>query len=378
MFRPWALPLASAPRKKNTCSISVLQTGTERLIWGQGQPSSLRAVTTTIRGVKLTLAAAICWENYMPLLRHSLYSQNVNLYLAPTADARDTWLSLMRTVACEGRCFVLSANQCVREKDLPEWIHGKTVEEHPAADEDSKERYYRRRSVATESGHEIALPTDENDFLEEAIIGDEEYMNGRLYRRKSSVVTEHGHEIVLPALGEKQALRRAASNGDDTINNTRRARKESFVTEDGHEIALPSDGSKSYAARAMGGGDESMNGIGHGRKQSFVTEDGHEIICPSIGKGKAGKAAKGYGLEKAKSTESEAGLAGPSEFACRGGSCIIAPTGEVLAGPLWEKQNELLMVDVDFDDCLRGRLDLDVAGSYSRCVSHVFRAQSAR
>jgi predicted amidohydrolase len=55
-----------------------------------------------------------------------------------------------------------------------------------------------------------------------------------------------------------------------------------------------------------------------------------------------------------------------SEWASRGGSCIISPLGEVLAGPVWEDEDELVTVTVDLEDCLRGRLDLDVAGSYSR------------
>lgn len=41
--------------------------------------------------------------------------------------------------------------------------------------------------------------------------------------------------------------------------------------------------------------------------------------------------------------------------------------GQVLRGPLWGKDDDsLLSVEVDFDDCDRGRLDFDAAGSYSR------------
>ena len=56
----------------------------------------------------------------MPLLRMAMYSKGIQIYCAPTADSRDTWLSSMQHVALEGRCFVLSACQFVRRQDFPD------------------------------------------------------------------------------------------------------------------------------------------------------------------------------------------------------------------------------------------------------------------
>lgn len=85
----------------------LMPTGTERLIWGQGDGSTMPVVNT-----RAGLAgAAICWENYMPLMRTALYAKGVDIWCAPTVDARDVWQSTMRHIAVEGRCFVVSACQ---------------------------------------------------------------------------------------------------------------------------------------------------------------------------------------------------------------------------------------------------------------------------
>lgn len=94
----------------------VMPTASERLVWGFGDGTDVAVVDTPVGRV----GGAICWENYMPLLRHRLYAQGVELYLAPTADARERWVASMRHIALEGRCFVLSANQCTRRRDYPD------------------------------------------------------------------------------------------------------------------------------------------------------------------------------------------------------------------------------------------------------------------
>ncbi|MEL7369567.1 MAG: carbon-nitrogen hydrolase family protein [Myxococcota bacterium] len=94
----------------------LMPTGTERLIWGQGDGSTIAPVDMSCGRV----GAAICWENYMPMFRMSMYADGVQLYCAPTVDDRDSWIPTMRHIATEGRCFVLSSCQFARRRDFPE------------------------------------------------------------------------------------------------------------------------------------------------------------------------------------------------------------------------------------------------------------------
>jgi nitrilase len=91
-------------------------TAAERLIWGEGDGSTLTAIDTPLGKV----GGLICWENYMPLARMAMYGKGVEIYLAPTADARERWQATLRHIALEGRCFVLGCNQYVRRDMYPE------------------------------------------------------------------------------------------------------------------------------------------------------------------------------------------------------------------------------------------------------------------
>ncbi len=90
-------------------------TAAERLIWGEGDGSTLPVVETPFAKV----GGLICWENYMPLARMAMYGKGVEIYLAPTADARDRWQATLRHIALEGRCFVVGCNQFVAKEHYP-------------------------------------------------------------------------------------------------------------------------------------------------------------------------------------------------------------------------------------------------------------------
>src|SRR6267378_167800 len=93
----------------------LVPTNPERMVWGEGDGTGLR-VSDTPSG---RVGGLICWENYMPLARFAIFAQGCEIYIAPTWDEGDTWLSTMRHIAAEGRCWVLGNGSSMRGKDMP-------------------------------------------------------------------------------------------------------------------------------------------------------------------------------------------------------------------------------------------------------------------
>jgi len=93
----------------------LMPTNPERMVWGIGDATGLR-VSETPSG---RVGGLICWENYMPLARFSIFAQGCEIYIAPTWDEGETWLATMRHIATEGRCWVLGNGSSMRGKDMP-------------------------------------------------------------------------------------------------------------------------------------------------------------------------------------------------------------------------------------------------------------------
>jgi nitrilase len=94
----------------------LVPTNHERLVWGQGDGRGLRAIETPLGRI----GGLICWENYMPLARFSLYESGVEIYIASTADDSDAWQATLVHIARESRTFVVAPSHFQRAASYPE------------------------------------------------------------------------------------------------------------------------------------------------------------------------------------------------------------------------------------------------------------------
>lgn len=108
----------------------LVPTNPERMVWGCGDASGLRAIETPCGRI----GTLICWENYMPLARCALYAQGVDVYIAPTYDTGERWIATMQHIAREGGCWVLGSGCAFQARHIPDAVPGK-AELYPDPDE---------------------------------------------------------------------------------------------------------------------------------------------------------------------------------------------------------------------------------------------------
>lgn len=94
----------------------LMPTGGERLVWAQGDGSTLHVFETPFA----RLGGLICWENYMPLARNAMYAGGTQILAAPTWDKSENWLLSLRHIAREGGMFVVSCCMAIRMNDIPD------------------------------------------------------------------------------------------------------------------------------------------------------------------------------------------------------------------------------------------------------------------
>lgn len=93
----------------------LMPTNPERMVWGFGDGSGLKVINTPAGRV----GTLVCWENYMPLARYALYSQGIEIYIAPTYDSGDGWIGTLQHIAREGRCWVIGSGVALTKNDIP-------------------------------------------------------------------------------------------------------------------------------------------------------------------------------------------------------------------------------------------------------------------
>lgn len=94
----------------------LIPTGGERLIWAQGDGSTLNIFNSPIGKI----GGLICWENFMPLARQAMYNGGAQILASPTWDKSSRWLQSMQHIAREGGMFVIGSCMTLKMKDVPD------------------------------------------------------------------------------------------------------------------------------------------------------------------------------------------------------------------------------------------------------------------
>lgn len=123
----------------------LVPTGGERLVWAQGDGSTLGVYDTPLG----KLGGLICWENYMPLARYTMYAWGTQIYIAATWDRGEPWLSTLRHIAKEGRVYVVGCCIALRQDEIPDRFEYK------------KKFYSESREWINEGGSAIVNPDGE-------------------------------------------------------------------------------------------------------------------------------------------------------------------------------------------------------------------------
>jgi nitrilase len=105
------------------CHRKLVPTAAERMVWTPGDGSTLEIFETPYG----RLGGLICWENYMPLARYTMYAQGVQIYVAATWDSSDTWIASLRHIAKEGRMVVVGCCIAMRRDHIPDSYEFKSM-----------------------------------------------------------------------------------------------------------------------------------------------------------------------------------------------------------------------------------------------------------
>ncbi len=92
----------------------LVPTHEERLVWAPGDAHGIRCVD--YRGLRV--GTLNCWENWMPLARHTLYSDGCSLLVAVWPGSTKLTQDITRFTAREGRLYVLAASATLGPDDV--------------------------------------------------------------------------------------------------------------------------------------------------------------------------------------------------------------------------------------------------------------------